>query len=135
MDGGTPVRLNDAEAHDPTISPDGTMIAYHYEDPAANPPRGVAIMAFDGGPATKHFDIPQRAWFRWAADSRSLLYVKDEGGVSNMWSQTIAGGTPTQITHFNNEEIDSFDLSRDGKRIVMSRGTMRQDVMLIRDLR
>jgi hypothetical protein len=42
---------------------------------------------------------------------------------------------PTQITHFNSEEIDSFDLSQDGKRIVMSRGTIRQDVVLIRDLR
>jgi Tol biopolymer transport system component len=106
-------------------SPDGTMIAYHYEGSSANPPRGVVIMAFDGGPATKHFDIP-RAWFRWAADRRALLYVKDKGGVSNIWSQSIAGGTPTQITHFNNEEIGTFDMSRDGKRVVMSRGTIRQ---------
>jgi serine/threonine protein kinase/Tol biopolymer transport system component len=137
VEGGNPVRLSDAEENSPTISPDGKAIAYSYEDPSAKPPRGVAIMAFDGGPPTKRFDISQGRllWFRWAADGRSLLYTKSEGGVYNIWSQPIAGGTPKQITHFNSEEIASFDLSRDGKRIVMDRGILKQDVLLIRDLR
>jgi Tol biopolymer transport system component len=137
MEGGNPVRLSDAEAQYPTISPDGKMIAYSYEDPSANPPQGVAIMAFEGGPATKHFDIlsSMGTSFRWGTDGRSLLYTKNEGGVDNIWSQPIAGGTPKQITHFNSELISSFDLSRDGKRLVMSRGTLKQDVVLIRDLK
>ena len=58
MEGGNPVRLSDTEAHVPTISPDGKMIAYSYEDASASPPRGIAIMAFEGGPPTKRFDIP-----------------------------------------------------------------------------
>ena len=95
MEGGSnPVRLSDAEAHQPIISPDGKTIAYSYEDPSANPPQGVAIMAFEGGPATKHFDISSSivTWFRWETDGRSLLYTKNEGGVDNIWSQPIAGG-------------------------------------------
>jgi Tol biopolymer transport system component len=138
MEGGNPVRLNDAEFDEnisPTISPDGKMIAYSYEDPSANPPRGVAIMAFEGGPPTKRFDIPQSMGFRWTADGRSFLYEKNEGGVSDLWSQPIAGGTPKQITHFNSEEITDFDLSRDGKRLVMSRVTSQQYMLLIRDLK
>jgi len=135
MEGGNPVRLNDAEAEYLNISPDGKMIAYSYEDPSANPPQGVAIMAFEGGPPTKRFDIlpSMLTWFRWGTDGRSLLYTKNEGGVDNIWSQPIAGGTPKQITHFNSELISSFDLSRDGKRLVMSRGTRKLDVVLIRD--
>ena len=133
MEGGNPVRLSDAEAQYLTISPDGKMIAYSYKDPSANPPQGVAIMAFEGGPATKHFDIlsSMGTSFRWGTDGRSLLYTKNEGGVDNIWSQPIAAGTPKQIT----ELISSFDLSRDGKRLVMSRGTQKQDVLVIRDLR
>ena len=94
-------------------------------------------MAFEGGPATKHFDISSSilTWFRWGTDGRSLLYTKNEGGVDNIWSQPIAGGTPKQITYFNSELISNFDLSRDGKRLVMSRGTRKQDVVLIRDLK
>ena len=137
MEGGNPVRLSDAEAQYLTISPDGKMIAYSYEDPSANPPQGIAIMAFEGGPPTKHFDILSSivTWFRWGRDSRSLLYTKNEGGVGNIWSQPVAGGTPKQITHFNSELISSFDVSRDGKRLVMNRGTIKQDVLLIRDIR
>jgi len=134
MEGGNPVRLNDTEADYPTISPDGKTIAYSYEDPSTNPPHGVAIMAFDGGPPLKRFDIPESASFRWAADGRSLLYTKNEGGVDNIWSQPIAGGAAKQITHFNSEKIFDFDLSRDGKRLVISRGTLKMDVVLIRDL-
>jgi Tol biopolymer transport system component len=135
MEGGNPVRLNDTDALYSIISPDGKMIAYSYEDAAASPPHGVAIMAFEGGPPMKRFDTPQSARFQWAADGRSLLYTKNEGGVENIWSQPIAGGTPKQITHFNSELIKVFNLSRDGKRIVMLRGTFKQYVLLIRDLR
>jgi Tol biopolymer transport system component len=86
MEGGNPVRLTGTEEHFPTISPDGRMIAYSYEDPSANPPHGVAIMAFEGGPPTKRFDIlsPTYTWFRWATDSRSLLYTKNEVGFENI---------------------------------------------------
>jgi len=137
IEGGNAVRLSDTDAHVPTVSPDGKMIAYSYEDGAASPPRGIAIMVLEGGSPTKRFDIShgELTAFRWAADGRSLLYAKSEGGVSNLWSQPIAGGTPKQITHFNNEEIDDFDLSRDGKQLVMSRGTPKQDVVLIRDVK
>jgi Tol biopolymer transport system component len=137
MEGGNPVRLNDAEADFPTISPDGKMIAYSYEDAAAHPPYGVAIMAFEGGPPTKHFDIWSsiRTKFRWAADGRSLLYTKNEGGFDNIWSQPIAGGTPKQITHFTSELIANFDVSRDGKSLVVDRFRQTSDAVLIRDLR
>jgi eukaryotic-like serine/threonine-protein kinase len=135
MEGGNPIRLNDAEVHDPTISPDGKMIAYSYEDPSANLQHGVAIMAFEGGPPTKRFDIPQPTHFRWAADGHSLLYTKRESGVANIWSRPIAGGTPKQISHFNSERITEFNLSRDGKQLVMTLETAKADVVLIRDLR
>ena len=94
-------------------------------------------MGFEGGPPTKRFDIfsSMLTCFRWGADGRSLLYTKNQGGADNIWSQPIAGGTPKQITHFNSEQIFDLNLSRNGKRLVMTRGTRKQDVVLIRDLR
>jgi Tol biopolymer transport system component len=142
IEGGNPIRLKGVEAADPAVSPDGKMIAYLYKDPSAypperfaNPPRGVAIMAFAGSAPTRIFQIPNLSSFRWVADGHSLLYAKNEGGVDNFWSQPIAGGMPKQMTHFNDQKIENFDVSRDGKQLVMSRGTLRQDVVLIRDLR
>jgi Tol biopolymer transport system component len=136
IEGGSPVRLNNTDAHGPAVSPDGKWIAYMYREQTATPKQGVAIMPFDGGPAVKQLDISTR-WrtLRWSHDGRALLYAKSEGEHANIWSQPIAGGTPKEVTHFNDEFIFIFDLSSDGKRLVMDRGTSRGDVVLIRDVR
>jgi eukaryotic-like serine/threonine-protein kinase len=132
IEGGEPIRLNDTlYARYPAVSPDGNMLAYVYDQSGRN---AVAVMSLDGTTPEKHFDIITRN-LRWALDSRSFLFVKNEGGVSNIWSQPISGEPPKQITHFTSELIRSFDLSRDGKQLVMDRGTTNRDVVLIRDVR
>jgi Tol biopolymer transport system component len=83
---------------------------------------------------TKRLEISPRA-LRWDADGHSLLYAENKRGVGNIWRQSIAGGTPEQITHFDSDLIYFFDVSRDGKRLVMDRGRITSDVVLIRDLR
>lgn len=79
--------------------------------------------------------MKSRPVLRWVPDSRALLYglyVRSEGDVSNIWSQPIDGGKPTQVTNFNNDQIDTFDLSRDGSRLVLDRSRTNSDV--IRDV-
>jgi len=61
---------------------------------------------------------------------RSLIGV---GGISNIWSQPIDGSAPRQLTNFKSDLIFAFDLSRDGKQIVLSRGNISNDVVLIAD--
>ena len=63
------------------------------------------------------------------------MYAKNEGDHSNIWSQPIVGGAPEEVTHFSDEFILTFDLSRDGKRLVIDRGMSMGDVMLMRDVR
>ena len=74
-------------------------------------------------------------WLGWDTDRHSLLYIKNEGGVGNLWRQPIARGTPEQITHFSSDSIFGFDVSRDGKSLVMNRGRLTSNVVLIRDVR
>jgi hypothetical protein len=64
-----------------------------------------------------------------------MLYIKNDGRVSNIWSQSLSGGAPKQITHFTSDLMRSFDISHDGKQLVMNRGTENRDVVLIRDVR
>ena len=67
--------------------------------------------------------------------TRHSSLAKTEQGVSNLWNWPISGEPPTQITHFNNDHIWNFDISRDGKQLAMDRGTADSDVVLIRDLK
>ena len=93
-------------------------------------------MSAAGGAPIKRVELPHRGRsFHWASDSQALLFVKGDGGVSNVWSQPISGGTPKQITRFNDNELVGFDLSRDGKQLVLTRARTESDVVLIRDIR
>jgi eukaryotic-like serine/threonine-protein kinase len=136
IEGGNPVGVISArnDLGFATVSPDGKMLAYSYEDPSASPASGVAIASLDTGAVQKRFDIPEGP-VQWTTDSHSLLFVKADAGVGNLWSQLVAGGAPIEITHFNDEMIDSFSMSPDGKRILTSRGRQSSDVALIRDLK
>jgi Tol biopolymer transport system component len=136
--GGDPVQL--VASHDmalgPRVSPDGRMLAYRYRDKTATPIVGVAIFPLEKDSVQKRLDIdiPSEA-YGWSIDSHAILYAKAEQGVSNVWNWPISGEPPTQITYFNNEFIWNLDLSRDGKQLVMDRGTSSSDVVLIRDLK
>jgi len=130
INGGEPTRLSTSRAvYYPAISPNGKMLAYYSPGEHA-----VRVIGLDGKGPARQFDIPFGT-IRWTQDSRSLLYIKNQSDVSNLWSQSISGGPAKQITHFNSLLIAQFDLSRDGKELVMSRGISNRDVVLIRDVR
>jgi len=132
IDGGTAVRMW-AQPSYSEISPDGKSILVTLPDDQ------VTILPAGGGPPLKSFDgIPRTDYFRvvrWSADGTALLYVKTVGGVSNVWHRPLNGGEPKPLTDFRSQRITSFAVSRDGKRLVLARGTTSSDVVLIKDLK
>jgi Tol biopolymer transport system component len=73
----------------------------------------------------------------WTLDSRAVVYADARGAgdsnADNIWSMPIDAGTPRQLTNFNSGLIFAFQISPDGKQIVLSRGTQTDDVILLRD--
>ena len=137
IDGGDSEKLSDPTANLPSISPDGKYIASFYWDDKANPPEGVMIFPFAGGQPTKRFSILPDAVngfaLHWSPDGLDLLYLDDD--LSNIWSQPIDGGQPTQLTNFQGDLIFNFAWSHDGKWLALARGTVADDVVLIEDLK
>jgi Tol biopolymer transport system component/aminoglycoside phosphotransferase (APT) family kinase protein len=131
--GGSPVRLRDGLGFG-TLSPEGGRIAFWHRDGARI---GIATADLEKGPP-KMVLYPEPTgdefWWCWTADGQSLLYTRQDHGVSNIWSQSIAGGPPKQVTGFTSDLIYSFDLSRDGQYLALARGKETSDVVLIRDL-
>jgi len=140
IDGGEPVRLTDKLTSNPTVSPDGSLIACWYGDDQPNTLTKVAIIPFTGGDRVKVLDFPRPSFtsdagLRWTPDGRALTYIDTINGVSNIWSLPLDGGKPVRLTDFKTDLIFWFDFSRDGKQLALSRGTQTSDVILIRDFR
>jgi serine/threonine protein kinase/Tol biopolymer transport system component len=145
IDGGPPVALTGegVNAIAPIISPDGKWIACSYSSAqyrSATPAAAfrTAVIPIEGGEPEIVFDsllgTPEDD-FGWTADSRALTYFVTRGGVSNIWSRPLDGGQPRQLTDFKSEQIYSFDWSLDGKQLLVLRGTLSSDAVIINDSR
>ncbi len=137
IDGGAPVALN-KEGTSPVVSPDGRQIAYLYTEAAAPdaPPNRIGIIPFEGGETVKTFEIPSglggaRTILHWSRDGRSLLYTVIRNNVSNIWSQPVDGGKPTQVTDFKEHIITACGWSRDWRQLAVARGQIIRDAVLI----
>lgn len=138
VEGGEPRQVIDKRSYGARVSPDGKWLATTYNDEQPNALDKVAIIPFDGGAPVKLFDIPNSGGqidLHWTPDSRALIYIVTRGGVSNLWQQPVEGGAPRQLTDFKSGNIFSFDYSRDSRQLALSRGTVNDDVVLIKNFR
>jgi serine/threonine protein kinase/Tol biopolymer transport system component len=71
---------------------------------------------------------------RWSPHGRSVLYIKNEKGVGNIWSFPLAGGRAQKVTDFNSDTIYAFDVSQDN-RLVVSRGRVLSDLVLLENVK
>ena len=138
VDGGTPERITDGISIRATVSPDGKLLAFWYNDTQQSSRWRLKVVQFEGGATFNIFDVAptvQVQWdtpLHWSSDGRYLTYVDHAGGIDNIWGQPIAGGTPKQLTNFEDSRILSFDWAKDGS-LVASRGVITSDVVLIKD--
>jgi Tol biopolymer transport system component len=138
VDGGEPVPLNQTPSNFPRVSPDGKLISCIFRE-TPNARYQLAILPSEGGQPVRTFDIARTFdWTRglsWSPDGRAINFVDTRGGVSNIWRQPVEGGPPKQLTNFKSDLIFAFDWTRDGEQLVLSRGTVSSDVVLISDFR
>jgi len=139
IDGGTPERVTEGLTIRPVVSPDGKLIACWYNDAQQNSSWRLKVINFEGGATFNIFDVAptvQVQWdtpLHWSPDGRYLVYVDHAGGIDNLWGQPIDGGTPKQLTKFDEGKIFAFGWLKDGS-VVTSRGVITSDVVLIKDL-
>jgi serine/threonine protein kinase/Tol biopolymer transport system component len=137
--GGEPVTLPTRYSVGyPSVAPDGKLIAYYYREKHPGAKFKIAVMPSGGGQPVWTFDPPREDFWttdiHWTADGKALLYEADYNGVSNVWLKPLNGGPPKQLTDFRSETISAFDLSRDGKHLICSRGGWTFDLVLVRDV-
>jgi Tol biopolymer transport system component len=141
IDGGTAQQITEHKALGARVSPDGKWLLYMYaesSDPFA-PPNRIAVVPFEGGGDSKLFEVPPLGTValqaHWSTDSKSFIYTVNANNVSNLWSQSIQGGPPKQITDFKDSLITGFAWSNDGKQLACTRGILVRDAVLIVDMK
>jgi eukaryotic-like serine/threonine-protein kinase len=139
IDGGQAARLTESSiATSPAVSPDGKLIACYYVDQLTGK-RQLALVPFESGQPLKTFELPPTIYpssnLRWTTDGHAIAYIDTRKHVSNIWAQAIEGGPPKQLTDFKNDQIFYFDWSIDGKRLVLARGAVSNDVVLISNVK
>jgi Tol biopolymer transport system component len=80
-----------------------------------------------------------RGRIRFMPDGQGIAYVGGRGA-TNLWTMPLEGGTPTQLTHFADEAVETdgpiarFAFSHDGKRLALTRIKTTSDIVLVRGL-
>jgi Tol biopolymer transport system component len=138
LDGGSPIKVSDSVWTKPKVSPDGKLLAFYMFDESTGFRLGV--VPTEGGEPLK---LPQLAELTrdpgiqvdWTPDSKGVMYVDNRNGVSNLWSQPLDGRPRKQITNFATGLIFDFIWSYDGKQLVLARGTVNSDAILISNVK
>jgi Tol biopolymer transport system component len=134
LDGGSPRQVSPfvARAGSIAVSPNARELAFISRDEKDNRILRTCPIAACDRPRT--VDVPPIIGrLRFTPDGRSIAYL--DAAASNIWLVPLAGGSPRQLTHYTDgATIGDFAWSRDGKRLAVSRGTVANDIVLLKGL-
>lgn len=105
------------EGFQPSVSPDGTELAYVGHVKGRLGSGGIWVMSLPTGePRLVQYDETEyRARPEWTPDATALLYVSDDGGSNDVMIVPVAGGNPERLTADERDEYEPSP-SPDGKR-------------------
>lgn len=139
LEGGAPVQIGNLEVSRPYISPDGKWIAGFMTDSAIEAPNKLTILPIDDNAESKaepRSFFPrsffEQDWVQWSPDSRSIRYLDQQHGVSNLYAQPIDGSAKIQLTQFQSDLVFRFAFSPDGLTFVSERGRKARDAVLFK---
>lgn len=139
VDGGKPEQLTFVPTNRILMSPDGRWLLCRLRSKDGESPLWrTAIVPADGKGQTRYVAAPRYGFgphFQWHPDSSGFLFSDTKDGVGNIWVQPIDGGQPRQLTAFTTGVIFSYDVSADGRTLVMARGEPTSDAVLISNWR
>lgn len=140
--GGEPTILVPTGARAPAVSPDGQRVAYVPDDGRGTEDT-VRIIALNDGQelARLSLDLPvdvSDIWSQnlcWTPDGEAIsLAIRTLDGGVNIWRVPLDGSTPSPVTGFTTEFVRKHAWTADGD-LLLTRGTEREDVVLIRNTR
>jgi dipeptidyl aminopeptidase/acylaminoacyl peptidase len=132
LDGGAPAPLIKEHSSDAAWSPDGGVVVY------SGPDVGTTFPVKAATPNGTAFPLPGLTLTRGARHlifvpgGRTLAVLRGEVAHKNLWLIDLATGAERQLTNFGPEfTVRDFDISQDGREIVIEQLQEQSDVVLI----
>ncbi len=132
VDGRSPAVLVDGYSRDPAWSPDGRFVLYSGPDVGtrfavkslATQVSSAALPALTLTRGARHLALLQ--------GGRTVVFLQGDIQHKNLWQMDLQTGSERPLTQLPpGFDIDDFDLSPDGRQIVIERVQERSDVMLL----
>lgn len=138
IEGGAPTEIADILGETIigrlSVSPDGKLLAYPYQE-FIPPAWKVAAVPAGGGSPVLIFRVPAGIrGISWSQDGKGLQYLMTSNGATNVWERPISGEEPRQLTRFTAGEIFDFKWTSDHTRLLLTRGSVSSDVILLSNL-
>jgi Tol biopolymer transport system component len=132
LDGGAPAPLLREHSQDPACSPAGDAVAYSGPDVGTTFP--VRVIHSDGRPLSTR-DLTLSRGGRhvvFTPDGKSLVVLRGESAKKDLWLVDLETGDSRQMTALPEDfTVRDFDLSPDGKELVLERTQQQSDIVLI----
>jgi len=110
----------------PSVSPDGRRMLF-----ASGTPGRSVLCDLPGCANAKELELKN---FQWAPDGEGIAYINEQDQ-RNLWQQPLDGRPARPLTKFTDARILEFGWSPDGKRLVLARGQVADDLVLLKGLR
>jgi serine/threonine protein kinase len=130
--GGERIDVTTENGNSSVISSDGQTV---YFVSTADGKRYVSSIPISGGSAKRLFETPKNmsSGIAIRPNSSEFSYTITTDGVSNIVTRPINGGAQQQFTRFDEKFITSYAWTPDGKSVVVTRGDIRSDVIILTD--
>jgi Tol biopolymer transport system component len=132
MEGSLPRLMSREPGYDPVWSPDGASVVFSGPDVGTTFP--LKRIAPDGGGSPLRGLTLTRGsrHLRFLADGRTLVALKGEIRHKNLWAIDLETGVERQLTDLAPDfDVRDFDISSDGREIVVERAQTRSEVVLL----
>src|SRR5262249_38293381 len=131
LDGSAPNPIAREYSSDPVWSPDGRVLVYSGPDIGTTFP----VKSTGAGGGTPAPKLPLTGGARhlsFMPDGRSLVVLRGEIGHKDLWLVDLESGAERQLTHFDaNFDVRDFDISPDGREIVVEQVQEHSEIVLI----
>lgn len=135
--GGTPTKIMSGDFNDVSMSPDRNFLVMtsFVEENGKTVRHGLTVSLQDFKVLNDQPLPPRASNFGILADNSAYIYVLREGNVDNLYAEPVKGGPQRQLTHFKGDHIRSYEFTRDGKSILLSRGNESVNAIMISNFR